>query len=526
MQQFLRSAVGLSALLASTAWAQTTRWNDAAPALGAESDPPIVSVWLDRQMFSLGEPVRVGFRVEEDAYVVVARVDWDGNLTVLYPRGRGYRTEATGGRDTYIPSARMGARGTFVANERSGGTGYVFALASRAPLDLSRLSQRDFSSWVTGIPRSRPTTRYVGDPYRVVQRFARLVLYDPMVEWDYDVAFYSVDSPSWVTTASAYGNYCVGYGARGMNVSAWGTRLSEYDDDLFWGYGNSFGCRSLYNYTSCYSALYGVGYYVPLFCGRPRYYGGQVANGPVPPPVRGDDDERPVNGWVPDSIGRPNVDVKTNGGGNANGPHVMTVDRDRPAPAGWNARDDLSFSIPARALRGLRERREPAGTQPLGGGVNSGPAPMPSRPTPEVTREPVEWVRPPRAFEPATRDVERLPQRGAIRREQAASRGPDRGMREFSPPVRTSSPVFDREPIRSPYGGTRGLETGGRGYNPPGWSDTRPVTHPGLESRPMSNPGASAPPTPSSPPPAQPATSGGAKTAEPPVVRPPGDTKH
>jgi hypothetical protein len=516
MNGIVRPSLALAAVLACSlsVQAQTSRWNAAAPG-EVEQDPPAVSVWLDRSIFSLGEPVRVAFRVEEDAFVVVARVDWDGNLTVLYPRSRNMRTATPGGRDHYIASARMGSRATFVANERPGASGYVFALASYGPIDLSRLSQRDFSAWVTGISRSRPTTRYVGDPYRVIQRFARLVLWDQTAEWDYDVDFYSVDQPTWVTTTSAYG-YCGGYGSFGRLSGINGMR--EFEDDIF-GYNSGYGlsCRGMYNYLSCYAPLYGYGFAIPYFCGRLRSPG-QVANGPNPPPVRGDDgDSSRVNAWVPDSIGRPNVNVGKGGGGAQNGPHVMTVDGNRPNPVTWDSRDDLSFSIPGRALRGIRERRESPSTS----SASSGPTPRPVRSTPETASQPIEWVRPPRSFDPPTRDTDRLPSRGAIRRNEGAARAPDRGVRDWSPPPRTASPNFEREPVRSPSSGSA------RRYEPPRDMGPRPIEH-----RPSSVESGGA--RPASPPPSPPpaaasgggasgggASGGGAKPPEPERKPPP-----
>jgi hypothetical protein len=509
MNRIVGRALGLVVAVASVvpAQQQRVRWNDVAAALDDLSDPPAVRVWLDQRILRYGEPVRVAFRVEEDAFVVVARVDWDGNLTVLHPRGRTRATAVKGGEDVYIRSARMGTRATFVATERSGGTGYVFALASRAPLDLSRLSQRDFSSWVTGNAIGRPTSRYVGDPYRVIQRFARLVLYNPDSEWDYDVEFYSVDQPGWVTASSYYCAPWNSYGRRALDPWGYG-RLDEFGDGFVYGYGS--GCASAYDYYACYTPLYGYGFALPFFCGPRRQ--GRIATGPTTPAPPLTEDSLRVNPWVPDSVGRPNVDK---GSGSVNGPHVMTVDPTRPAPVGQAWRDDLSFSIPARALRGIRERRSEIGRSPASEPSGSGPMPMPSRPTPEVSNpgQTIEWVRPPRSLDqPPTRDMDRMPVRGGIRRDMSSTRAPDRGgVREWSPPPRTSSPMFEREPSRGggmPAG--RAFDAGTRGpYNPPAHLGSRPVTSPAIRhSTPAAGTGASAP----SPPPAR---------SDPPAAREP-----
>jgi hypothetical protein len=66
---------------------QTVRFNDAV-ALDHD-EPPLVSVWIEGgTAFRFGQPIRVHYRVEEDAYVVVARVDWDGNLTTAFRSGK------------------------------------------------------------------------------------------------------------------------------------------------------------------------------------------------------------------------------------------------------------------------------------------------------------------------------------------------------------------------------------------------------------------------------------------------------
>ena len=515
MNRFVTPALTVLALASALpAQQQTVRWNDVAATLDELKDPPTVHVWLDRRLLDYGQPVRVSFRVEEDAFVVVGRVDWDGNLTVLYPSGRGRMTPVRGGEDVIVRSARMGTRATFVANERSGGTGYVFALASHAPLDLSRLSQRDFSSWVTGISIGRPASRYVGDPYRVIQRFARLVLYNPDAEWDYDVEFYSVDTPTWMSASAFTNAYACAAWNPYLRRSLWTSigygSLDEFGDGSLYdvGYGRS-GCGYGYGLLGCYVPIYGYGLAIPYLCGYRRTTGGQVATAPTsppPPPLAGDSAR--VNPWVPDSVARPNVDRGT---APPNGPHVMTIDRSRPAPVGWNARDDLSFSIPARALRGIRERnRSEIDRSPARGSEASGPVPMPSRPTPEVGNPsaPIEWVRPPRSFDQPTRDMDRMPVRGGIQRDPSSFRGSDRSaIREWTPPPRSSSPMFEREPVRgSGMPGGRAYDGGVRNpYSPPAHIDARPMTSPAIHQT-------SSPPPASAPPPAR---------ADAPAARPP-----
>jgi hypothetical protein len=434
---------------------QTVRFNDAV-ALDHD-EPPLVSVWIEGgTAFRFGQPIRVRYRVEEDAYVVVARVDWDGNLTILHPAGRNRQALVRGGTDHTIHSNRLGGRGTFVANERNGGTGYVFALASYAPFDLSRLSQRDFSAWVTGIALGQPTSRYVGDPDRVIARFSQLVVWDPDTTWDYDVEFYSVDSPSWVSTASAFEETCFSSRSRrGYGYSAYG--YDPYRDGSYdFGYscaGIPWGLQSCALSFSQYSWSMGF----PIGC-LPYYRRPQVAhNPPGPPPVTppGKDSVR-VNPWAPESIGRPNVDQR----GAVNGPHRMTVE---PAVAPVAVGGDGSYSIPRRALERMRDRglREGRPTSEPGG-----PMPMPARPAPVTNDQPsIEWVRPPRAMAPVNRDRDPGPPRRGAREDRGESRG---SARSYDPPPRTASPAYERERQRpSDNGRGRSGSSGAVRHDPP-----------------------------------------------------------
>jgi hypothetical protein len=462
-KRVLGTAFALCALVpVATPSQQTVRFNDRAQL--EQEEPPVVSVWIDDgSMFRYGQPVRVRYRVEDDAYVVVARVDWDGNLTLLYPSGRNREALVRGGRDHAITGARLGARGTFVATERNGGTGYVFALASHVPFDLSRLSQRDFSSWVTGISLGRPTARYVGDPYRVITRFAQLVLWAPDTEFDFDIAYYSVDAPTWVTASSAI-DACMG------SRSGRGWYGYEYDD---FGYGwndgySRYGCSGMewwmrqcalgYSYSQ-----WSLGF--PIGC-IPLLRQPQVANYPNGPrPPRPLPDSSRVNPWVPDSISRPNVEQR----GQVNGPHRMTVE---PAVAPVAVGRDESYAIPRRAFERMRERGVREGRS--AGADGTGPMPMPARPSPVAVDKPADGAnRPPREMAPPTRDDERVPPRRANRDAGGESRG---GARTYDPPPRKASPSIERE-RRAPASDRPSRSAGsGRNDPPPRAVDRAPET--------------------------------------------------
>jgi hypothetical protein len=114
----------------------------------------VVDVWVDRDpsgssvpAYRVGEPIRVGVRASEDAYVYLFSVGAAGEIVQILPN----RFDAAG-RDTFLPA---GASRTFpppdarysFAVEPPSGLAKVIALASRRPLDTSTLasfaSERD-----------------------------------------------------------------------------------------------------------------------------------------------------------------------------------------------------------------------------------------------------------------------------------------------------------------------------------------------------------------------------------------------
>jgi hypothetical protein len=113
-----------------------------------------VDVWVDRDpsgssvpAYRVGEPIRVGVRVSDDAYVYLFSVGAAGEIVQILPN----RLDAAG-RDTFLPA---GASRTFpppdaryaFAVEPPSGLAKVIAVASRRPLDTSTLaafaSERD-----------------------------------------------------------------------------------------------------------------------------------------------------------------------------------------------------------------------------------------------------------------------------------------------------------------------------------------------------------------------------------------------
>jgi len=444
--------------------AQAVLWNAAAAADTAD-ETPIVSVRLEgSNYYAYGAPVRVWFNVNQDAFVIVARVDANGHLTLLYPSSRTATTEVKAGTD--IPIRGRRGSSSFYATDRLGG-GYVFAIASFYPFDLSSLGLRDFDRYVTGTYVGRPTSVYIGDPHRVITRFASIVTFGRLTPIDYDVAYYSVDAPYYVSSVG-YSNYCSG------RVGMYRPGLMErWDDEMFYGggFGSVGGCDY---YLSCYGAMgaaFGFGYttgfynssYIPGCYARPS-----TPTSPIPPqgPVT---DSVKVPGWLPDSIQHGTPDTVGTIPERRNAEAFYDIKRqttytpgiDRSGSADPNDPSRRSYSIPEGALR--RTPTTFAEGRDRGGLTTAG---RPDRISPTATGggTGIEWVRPPREVTDVNRGdyssgvLPRSPRSGGSRgaRDYGSGRptyvnsfdgrAPVRGDTRYEPPSRSFGPRFDAPP--------------------------------------------------------------------------------
>jgi hypothetical protein len=437
--------------------AQTTRWNATGNPEDAIDEVPRVRVWLDGPtMVPRGGAVRVRFQVEEDAHVVIARVDWSGRLTLLHPAARNRSAFVRAGTEHRINGARMGAFGSFYASEQPGMSGYVFAISSFEPFDLSQLHHSDFSRYVTGAS-VRSASRYLGDPYRVVTRFADATLGN--APFEYDVAFYSVDHPTYSSIAG-FSAHCRSrqYDGFATGYSAWVN--GDFESDL---------CSGLSRYASCFGSL---GWFSgsPFGCYRRPIY---VTQGPSQPPPSGPKDgpgfdTTRVNPWAPDSIRAPNVDRLP-----PSDREKIPVDKDRPGRAAvGDDRDDRSFSIPPRALRNVR--RDQAGNP------REATSPMPARSAAELANgQPTEWMRPPRDIDRA--EEGREPPRRDRREPTTRDRGQGGGQDRDFVSTRDREPTYNPPPRSRPERSSNGNSGAGRssgertGTSAPAPRTSRPI---------------------------------------------------
>ncbi len=147
---------------------------------------PNVRIWMDGdRVLRRGERSRAYFRTDEDAYVMIVRIDTDGQLHILYPdtpRDEGFVRAGV----TYSTADR-GADAFYADN--SPGMGYVYAIASWDRFDTDVLS-RDGRFWDY---RNAGFERIHGDPFQAMHEFTQRVLYDRRSPYALDYAEYYVE---------------------------------------------------------------------------------------------------------------------------------------------------------------------------------------------------------------------------------------------------------------------------------------------------------------------------------------------
>ena len=353
---------GALALAASASPAQSVRWNDRPTATWAE-EAPRVRVYIEGPRgASFGAAMRVRFEVSENAYVTVVRVDGNGRMTILFPYSRNQRAAARGGQVHYVRNPRVGAtNAAFYANDRM--SGYVFALASYAPLDFSRFENRDYDrvgGWSAFTLANRGIARR---PDVFIDRFAAQVLWDTDTPYDYDVDYYfpSGQQPSILNTYALcasmfdeFGAYTYGYGGR----------FWDWDTNEFVGYPYRSMCRSWYLNARCLSHLALFSY---SNCNNTI-----IAQGPTVPTQPGDSTVGPGDStqFVPkDGVVRGGMFAPTPVPIIPGGPEPPPAERVAGRFDQMGGADDLSgiTSIPVRATRKMKEedaRRAAGGTSP------------------------------------------------------------------------------------------------------------------------------------------------------------------
>ncbi len=150
-------ALAVAALIATT----VPKPNPTLPLLGrhlAAYDRPRVNVWLNREdPYRTGEPARVYFKSNIDAYITVLRIDTDGRIRVLFPVEPWEDNFARGGR-TFEVLGR--SQDDAFRVDDAAGVGYVFAVAAPDPFYYDEITRGDHWDY-----RAISDGQVRGDPY-------------------------------------------------------------------------------------------------------------------------------------------------------------------------------------------------------------------------------------------------------------------------------------------------------------------------------------------------------------------------
>src|SRR5437763_2697903 len=149
---------------------------------------PRVELWTNRgdaAVYTRGERVRLYFRLDQDAYVTIFRVDTDGRVRVLFPRDPWEDNFARGGRDLEVDGRALGADAFSIDDYP--GVGYLFAVASADPFTYDQIESGDHWDY-----RVIADGRVKGDPYVAMTDLAQRIVAEGYSDWDYDVISYNV----------------------------------------------------------------------------------------------------------------------------------------------------------------------------------------------------------------------------------------------------------------------------------------------------------------------------------------------
>src|SRR5437879_6431716 len=214
------------------------------PVRGPSSYQPRIELWTNRcdaAVYTRGERVRLYFRLDQDGYVTIFRVDTDGRVRVLFPRDPWEDNFARGGRDLEVDGNALSREG-FTIDDYPG-VGYLFAVASADAFVYDQIESREHWDY-----RVIADGRVRGDPYVAMTDLAQRIVPQGYVDWDYDVISYNVgqhyDYPRFLcydchTYVSypywdPYFNSCVRF------------RIVVYDDPWYYPYRYYGGSRTVF----------------------------------------------------------------------------------------------------------------------------------------------------------------------------------------------------------------------------------------------------------------------------------------
>jgi hypothetical protein len=150
---------------------------------------PRIELWTNRgdgAVYTRGDRVQLYFRLDQDAYVTIFRVDTDGRVRVLFPREPWEDNFARGGRDFEVDGAQL--RGDAFTIDDYPGVGYLFAVAAPDPFVYEQIESGDHWDY-----RVIADGRVRGDPYVALTDLANRIVPEGYADWDYDLVTYNVE---------------------------------------------------------------------------------------------------------------------------------------------------------------------------------------------------------------------------------------------------------------------------------------------------------------------------------------------
>jgi hypothetical protein len=136
-------------------------------------------------VYRRGERVRVYFRTERDAYVMILRADSDGRLRVLFPRVPSENNYVRGGATYDVPN--YGRHDAFVVDDDPG-VGYVFAVAAQDQFLWDPWTSADH--WQL---ERVSDGRIHGDPYSSFEELVQHILPEGYADYDTHLLPYHVE---------------------------------------------------------------------------------------------------------------------------------------------------------------------------------------------------------------------------------------------------------------------------------------------------------------------------------------------
>ncbi|MYH48326.1 MAG: DUF4384 domain-containing protein, partial [Gammaproteobacteria bacterium] len=155
-------------------------------------DEPLESrIWLDRgtsPVLRRGDLVRVFYRASRDAYVSIFHIDTNGFTRLLHPGSPTDGHLALAGRDYRLlfPESR------YWQVEEDEGKGYLFMVASPAPLDFSGFA---YSRYEGGWNLAALAQAAYRDPFLMMDDVVAALIPEDAAEYALDFVAYDIDRP-------------------------------------------------------------------------------------------------------------------------------------------------------------------------------------------------------------------------------------------------------------------------------------------------------------------------------------------